>query len=52
LQFLRRSGLTPGVAVTVSGRDANADSVMLKTGGKGGVTLGTAAASKIWVEGV
>ena len=52
LQFLHRSGLTPGVAVTVSGRDGNADSVVLKTPGKGGVTLGTAAASKIWVEGV
>jgi DtxR family Mn-dependent transcriptional regulator len=50
LQFLHRSGLTPGVAVTVQGRDVNADSVVLKTKG-GGVTLGTGAASKIWVEG-
>jgi len=50
LQFLHRSGLTPGVAVTVSGRDANADSVVIKTGQRGGVTLGTAAASKILVE--
>lgn len=49
LQFLHRSGLTPGVAVTVQGRDVNADSVVLKTKG-GGVTLGTGAASKIWVE--
>src|SRR5688500_13384054 len=40
LQFLHRSGLTPGVAVTVQGRDVNADSVVLKTKG-GGVTLGT-----------
>src|SRR4051812_42496064 len=32
LQFLRRSGLTPGVAVTVQTRDPNADNVVLKVG--------------------
>lgn len=50
LQFLHRSGLTPGVSLTVQSRDANADSVVLKIAGKPSVSLGTAAAAKILVE--
>jgi len=50
LQFLHRSGLTPGVSLTVQSRDANADSVVLKMSGKPAVSLGTAAAAKILVE--
>jgi DtxR family Mn-dependent transcriptional regulator len=50
LQFLHRSGLTPGVSLTVQSRDANADSVVLKIAGKSAVSLGTAAAAKILVE--
>lgn len=50
LQFLHRSGLTPGVSLTVQSRDANADSVVLKISGKPAVSLGTAAAAKILVE--
>lgn len=50
LQFLHRSGLTPGVALTVQSRDPHADSVVLKISGKPAVSLGTAAAAKILVE--
>ena len=50
LQFLHRSGLMPGVSLTVQSRDANADSVVLKISGKPAVSLGTAAAAKILVE--
>jgi DtxR family Mn-dependent transcriptional regulator len=51
LQFLHRTGLTPGVSITVQSKDPNADSVVLKTNPKSApVILGTAAASKIWVE--
>ena len=49
LQFLRRAGLTPGVEVGVEARDAQADQVKVRLGGKP-VTLGTAAAAKILVE--
>ena len=51
LQFLHRSGLTPGVAVTVQARDDQADNVVLRMPRqKDAMTLGTAAASKILVE--
>jgi DtxR family Mn-dependent transcriptional regulator len=50
LQFLHRSGLTPGVALTVQSREPHADSVVLKISGKPAVSLGTAAAAKILVE--
>jgi DtxR family Mn-dependent transcriptional regulator len=50
LQFLHRSGLTPGVSLIVQLRDPNADSVVLKIAGKPTVSLGTAAAAKILVE--
>jgi DtxR family Mn-dependent transcriptional regulator len=50
LQFLHRSGLTPGVSLTVAARDVHADSVLLKLGHKPSLSLGTAAAGKILVE--
>jgi DtxR family transcriptional regulator, Mn-dependent transcriptional regulator len=50
LQFLHRSGLTPGVALIVQSRDPHADSVVLKISGKPSVSLGTIAAAKILVE--
>jgi DtxR family transcriptional regulator, Mn-dependent transcriptional regulator len=50
LQFLRKSGLTPGVSVTVQSRDANADHVLLKLANRPPMSLGTAAAAKILVE--
>jgi len=52
LQFLDRNGLTPGVGVTVQTRDPHADGVLLKVQNKPPVSLGTAAAAKIWVEPV
>lgn len=52
LQFLHRSGLTPGVNLTVQSRDAHADNAILKMAGKPPLSLGTAAAAKILVEEV
>jgi DtxR family Mn-dependent transcriptional regulator len=49
LQFLHRSGLTPGVAVSVASRDEQGDSVGVRVGGKT-VSLGTGAAGKILVD--
>jgi DtxR family Mn-dependent transcriptional regulator len=49
LQFLHRSGLTPGVAVSVAARDEQGDNVRVKVGGKA-VALGMGAAGKILVE--
>jgi len=50
LQFLHKNALTPGVSLTVEGRDSNADSVTLKPTDKSPLSLGTAAAAKIMVE--
>jgi DtxR family Mn-dependent transcriptional regulator len=50
LQFLHRSGLIPGVALTIQSRDPHADSVLLKLANKSPMSLGTAAAAKILVE--
>lgn len=50
LQFVDRCGLVPGVGVTVEARDALADAVWVRPGGRRAVTLGTAAAGKILVE--
>ncbi|HEY7120832.1 MAG TPA: metal-dependent transcriptional regulator [Tepidisphaeraceae bacterium] len=52
LQFLHKSGLTPGVALTVQARDPQADNVQLKLTHKSPalLSLGTAAAAKILVE--
>src|SRR5688572_4211336 len=52
LQFLDRSGLTPGVKVQVQSRDPLAASVVIRPEGKSTITLGTAAAAKILVEQV
>jgi DtxR family Mn-dependent transcriptional regulator len=52
LQFLDRAGLRPGVMVTVSARDENADSISVKVEGRAALTLGTAAAMKILVEAI
>jgi DtxR family Mn-dependent transcriptional regulator len=50
LQFLHRSGLTPGVTLAIQARDPHADNVLLKLANKAPLSLGTAAASKILVE--
>ena len=49
LQFLDRSGLTPGVVISVASRERAADAVALKSGGST-LTLGLAAAAKVLVE--
>ena len=51
LQTLHRLGLTPGMQVVVEARDKLADSVTIRPKGQHVTTLGTAAASKILVEG-
>ncbi|MDB5295472.1 MAG: ideR [Phycisphaerales bacterium] len=51
LQFIDRCGLVPGAAVTVEGRDASADAVLVRPDGRRAVTLGGAAAEKVLVEG-
>lgn len=50
LQFLDRSGLTPGVVVSAEPLDAFADAVSVRTDAGQSVTLGTGAARKILVE--
>ena len=49
LQFLDRSGLTPGIVVSVMNREKAADAVSVKSGGST-LTLGLAAAAKVLVE--
>jgi DtxR family Mn-dependent transcriptional regulator len=49
LQFLDRSGLTPGIVVSVTSRERAADAVSVKSGGST-LTLGLAAAAKVLVE--
>src|SRR5687767_11230173 len=49
LQFLDRSGLTPGIVVSVMSREKAADAVSVKSGGST-LTLGLAAAAKVLVE--
>ena len=51
LQFVDRCGLMPGTAVTVDHRDPQADAVSVRPAGGKPVTLGSAAAGKILVEG-
>jgi len=51
LQFLERCGLTPGVIATIERHDAMADAIHVRPKGKEAVTLGTASAAKIVVEG-
>jgi DtxR family transcriptional regulator, Mn-dependent transcriptional regulator len=50
LRFAEKSGLVPGVCVTVTHREAAADSISLRAKGNAPVTLGSAAAAKILVE--
>lgn len=52
LQFVNRCGLVPGVEVVVEVRDQLADAVWVRARDRRPVTLGTAAAAKILVEGV
>ncbi|MEM8873764.1 MAG: metal-dependent transcriptional regulator [Planctomycetota bacterium] len=49
LRFLERSGLTPGVGLEVTEREAEAEAVVVKVGRKR-ITLGTAAAAKVQVD--
>lgn len=51
LQFVDRCGLIPGVDLTVEVRDGLADAVSVRPRDRRPVTLGTAAAAKILVEG-
>lgn len=50
LQFVDRNGLRPGQDVTLVSRDHAADSILIDSEQKKGVTMGTAAATKILVE--
>jgi DtxR family Mn-dependent transcriptional regulator len=50
LQFADRSGLTPGVAVTVQRKESVSDSVVVVPTGSAPVTLGSGAAAKFLVE--
>ena len=50
LQFVERTGLKPGVEVTVEVRDGLADAVWVRAPDRRPVTLGTGAAGKILVE--
>ena len=50
LRFIEQSDLKPGQPVTVEGRDAAADRVVVRTAGDRSVALGTRAASKLMVE--
>jgi DtxR family Mn-dependent transcriptional regulator len=52
LQFLDRHSLRPGTEVVVKARDVAADSVSIHPRNQPAVTLGTAAAAKIFVEAV
>ncbi|HLL90838.1 MAG TPA: FeoA family protein, partial [Tepidisphaeraceae bacterium] len=52
LQFVDRCRLTPGTTVTVESIDPAADAVHVKPRAGERVTLGTAAAAKIFVERV
>ena len=51
LQFLNRAGLMPDTQVTITSREPLADSITLKTAANPALTLGTAAAHKILVQG-
>ena len=50
LQFLDRSGLTPGAVVSIAAREPHADAITVKPERNSAVTLGTSAATKILVE--
>jgi DtxR family transcriptional regulator, Mn-dependent transcriptional regulator len=50
LQFVDRCGLTPGTRVRVEERDPNAAAVLVRPAHQSSVTLGIAAAEKIFVE--
>jgi len=50
LRFIEQSDLKPGQQVTVEGRDAAADRVIVRTASDREVALGTRAASKVMVE--
>lgn len=52
LQFVNRSGLTPGTTVVLSYRDPDADAVTLAPDAGSSVTIGTTAAAKIFVEAI
>lgn len=50
LRFVERQGLKPGTRVVVEGRDAQADAVTVKPDARDGITIGSEAAAKLWVE--
>jgi DtxR family Mn-dependent transcriptional regulator len=50
LQFVERSGLMPGVVVSVTSRDPVAEAVKIRIPRRGEVSLGLAAAGKILVD--
>jgi DtxR family Mn-dependent transcriptional regulator len=50
LRFIESSGLKPGQRIEVERRDTAADAVTVRGTGKGSVTIGTRAASKLLVE--
>jgi DtxR family Mn-dependent transcriptional regulator len=50
LRFADEHGLTPGIDLVVESRDALADAVRVKAGGRAAMTVGTKVAGKILVE--
>lgn len=50
LQFVERNGLVPGARIVVEERDVVADAVLVRCNGRPALTLGTAAADKIFVS--
>jgi DtxR family transcriptional regulator, Mn-dependent transcriptional regulator len=50
LRFAERHGLTPGTTLTVTGREAPAEAVLVRVAGHRVVSLGISAAAKILVE--
>jgi len=52
LRFIESNGLKPGEQIEVETRDTAADAVKLRGSGRGSITIGTRAASKLLVETV
>ncbi len=50
LRFIERRGLKPGTEIMVEMRDPVADAITIRPAGREAVTLGAAAAAKLWVE--
>ena len=50
LRFVEAQELKPGRSIQVEARDPVADCVLVRTGGKRRITIGTKAAAKLLIE--